>query len=283
MKDKNYQRYRERLLITAVIIILMFLIGFTSGGRNSITIVERAIGDVLTPFISVCSKAVLAVKSGIDDVASIPKIISENRELQEQNKVLEAENLKLTDIVSRSDYLKNEYELISKTDFEVVNANIVGKSSSQYDKYLLDKGSSSGIKKDDTVIVGIKSSENLVVEGLVGKVEEVGDNWSKISLIIGENNSISFSNIRTQDGGILNRSDGKILEGYMFDHQSDIIADDRIYTSGLGETYVSRIYIGRVTNVITDSENLKKTLTVMPAVDFDKLNKVMVIIGEKYE
>lgn len=283
MKNKNYQRYRERLIITIVIILLMFLIGFTSGGRNSITIVERAVGDVMTPFISVCSKAVLTVKSGINDVVEIPKIISENKTLKEENKTLQAENLKLTDIVSRSDYLKNEYELISKTDFEVVNANIVGKSSSQYDKYLLDKGKLSGIKKDDTVIVGIKSSENLVVEGLVGKVDEVGDNWSKISLIIAENNSISFSNVRTQDGGILNHSDGQILEGYMFDHQSDIIADDRIYTSGLGETYVSRIYIGRVTNVITDNENLKKSLTVMPAVDFDKLNKVMVIIGEKYE
>lgn len=279
---ENYKRYKERLIISLIIIGLMIFIGFSDSGRNSVNLAERFLGDLITPIISVTSKSVNTISKTVEGILNIPSLIIENKSLKEENTVLKAENLTLNDIISRTDYLRNEYELLSKTDFNVVKASIIGKSNEINDKYLIDKGSLSGISKSDTVIVGIQSSENVVVEGLVGKVEEVGDNWSKISLIIEENNSISFTNVRTQDGGVLNKTNGETIEGYMFDSQSDIIADDRIYTSGLGEVYAPRIYIGRVSNVINDEEDLRKNITIVPAVDFDKISNVMVILGEDY-
>lgn len=261
----------------------MFIIGFTSGGRNSVTVIERVVGGFFTPVISVVSKGVNSVTTTVDRIINIPDILTENERLAIENKTLESENRKLSEIIARSDYLKNEYDLQMKTEFNVVKANIAGRSNDKYNKFLIDKGSLDGINVDDTVIVGIKSSENLVVEGLVGKVHEVGDNWAKITLIIEEGNSIAFTNIRTQDGGVLNNTNGQVIDGYMYNNQSDIIADDRLYTSGLGETYAPRIYIGRITNVISDEQNMKKSITLIPAVDFEKLSSVMVIIGEENE
>lgn len=281
--NENYKKYRERLILSSIIIILMFFIGFTDGGRTSVNIAERFLGDLITPVVAVASKGVNAVSNTVEELINIPNILKENKRLEEENLALKDENLLLNDIVARSDYLRNEYELLANSKFNLVKASIIGKSTDQNDKYLIDKGSLNGINKLDTVIVGIQSSENVIVEGLVGKVEDVGDNWSKISLIVEENNSISFTNIRTQEGGIINKTNGETIEGYMFDSQSDIIADDRLYTSGLGEVYVPRIYVGRVTNVVNDEENLRKKVTVVPAVDFEKLNNVMVIIGDNYE
>lgn len=283
MNNLNYKKYKERLIISAVIIVLMFIIGFTSGGRNSVTVIERVVGGFFTPVISVVSKGVNSVTTTVDRIINIPDILTENERLAIENKTLESENRKLSEIIARSDYLKNEYDLQMKTEFNVVKANIAGRSNDKYNKFLIDKGSLDGINVDDTVIVGIKSSENLVVEGLVGKVHEVGDNWAKITLIIEEGNSIAFTNIRTQDGGVLNNTNGQVIDGYMYNNQSDIIADDRLYTSGLGETYAPRIYIGRITNVISDEQNMKKSITLIPAVDFEKLSSVMVIIGEENE
>lgn len=279
----NFKKYKERFIITIIIIVLMFFIGFTDGGRTSVTLIERVAGDILTPVVSVASKAVNTVGNTANRIVNIPKILSENTRLEEENIVLKDENLMLSDIIARSDYLRNEYDLIKNSEFNLVKASVIGRAAEQNDKYLIDKGSLSGIKHNDTVIVGIQSSENVVVEGLVGKIEDVSDNYSKISLIIEEDNSISFTNVRTQEGGVINKTDGEIIQGYMFDTQSDIIADDRLYTSGLGEVYVPRIYIGRVTNVVNDEENLRKNITVVPAVDFQKLSNVMVIIGEDYE
>lgn len=279
----NFKKYKERLIISIIIIVLMLFIGFTNRGRQSVNIIERFVGDLISPVISITSSTVNTVGNGIETVLNIPSLIRQNDLLNEENLALKDENLMLNDIISRSDYLRNEYELINSTDFNVVKANIIGKSAEINDKYLLDKGSLNGISSGDTVIVGIQSSENVIVEGLVGKVEEAGDNWSKISLIIEENNNISFTNVRTQEGGIINLTDGTTLDGYMFNSQSDIIADDRVYTSGLGEVYSPRIYIGRVSNVINDDENLQKNITVVPAVDFDKLSSVLVILGDNYD
>lgn len=279
----NFKKYKERLIISIIIIVLMLFIGFTNRGRQRVNIIERFVGDLISPVISITSSTVNTVGNGIETVLNIPSLIRQNDLLNEENLALKDENLMLNDIISRSDYLRNEYELINSTDFTVVKANIIGKSAEINDKYLLDKGSLNGISSGDTVIVGIQSSENVIVEGLVGKVEEAGDNWSKISLIIEENNNISFTNVRTQEGGIINLTDGTTLDGYMFNSQSDIIADDRVYTSGLGEVYSPRIYIGRVSNVINDDENLQKNITVVPAVDFDKLSSVLVILGDNYD
>lgn len=283
MNNINYKKYKERLIVTAIIIALMFIIGFTSGGRSSVTVIERVVGGIFTPVISVVSKGVNTVADTVDKIINIPDIITENDRLVNENIALQDENRKLNDIIARSDYLKNEFDLQAKTEFNVVKANIAGRSNDRNDKFLIDKGSMDGISVDDTVIVGIKSSENLVVEGLVGKVHEVGDNWAKITLIIEDGNSIAFTNIRTQDGGILNSTNGEVIEGYMYNNQSDIIADDRLYTSGLGETYSPRIYIGRITNVISDEQNMKKSITLIPAVDFEKLSSVMVITGDANE
>lgn len=279
----NFKKYKNRLITSIIIICLMVTIGFTNRGKESVNIVERFIGDLISPIISVTSKTLNSISGGVNTLLNIPSLITENERLEIENVNLKDENLMLSDIIARSDYLRNEFDLLKNTDFNVVKANIIGKAQDLNDKYLIDKGSIQGISYSDTVIVGIQSSENVVVEGLVGKVEEVGDNWSKISLITEENNSISFTNVRTQEGGIINKTDGLVLEGYMFDSQSDIIADDRIYTSGLGEIYAPRIYIGRVSNVINDEEDLKKNVTIIPAVEFENLNSVLVILGEEYD
>lgn len=279
----NFKKYKNRLITSIIIICLMVTIGFTNRGKESVNIVERFIGDLISPIISVTSKTFNSISGGVNTLLNIPSLITENERLEIENVNLKDENLMLSDIIARSDYLRNEFDLLKNTDFNVVKANIIGKAQDLNDKYLIDKGSIQGISYSDTVIVGIQSSENVVVEGLVGKVEEVGDNWSKISLITEENNSISFTNVRTQEGGIINKTDGLVLEGYMFDSQSDIIADDRIYTSGLGEIYAPRIYIGRVSNVINDEEDLKKNVTIIPAVEFENLNSVLVILGEEYD
>ena len=138
------------------------------------------------------------------------------------------------------------------------------------------------MKNGDTIVAGFEVEQNLVQEGIVGRVVDVGDNWAKVITIIDEINKISFKNIRTQDGGILNGSilDGNIdgvISGYLFDSKSDVIVGDKLYTSGLGGTFIKDIYIGEVEEVIDDEEDLVKKIIVKPAINFKKLQRVLII------
>ncbi len=277
------KKLKNRFLSIILIVILVFIIGFSNTGIHYINVAERFIGDLLTPVISVFSTSINKISSDFNTLSNIPELIDENKILREENIALKEENLDLNHIISRTPYLRSEYELLRNTKFKVESSNIIGKSNDDRDLYLIDKGSLAGIKPGDSVISGVQSSENVIVEGLVGIVREVGDNFSKISLITEENNNIAFTNIRSQDGGIINHTTGSVLEGYMYEFNSDVVADDRVYTSGLGEVYKPRIYLGKISNVTSDEDDLQKRITIVPAVNFDKLTRVFVITGETNE
>lgn len=281
--DSRFARFKREYRFSILILVLLIFIGFTRPGRQSVTIVERIVADIASPIISLSSRTATRFSQAVENIISIPAIINENNTLKEENIVLNDENRRLSDIIARSEQLKNEYDLMKNSSYDLVKASVTGRAIDSQGMYLIDKGSLHGIQKDDTVVTGVQSSENVAVEGLVGKVEDVGDNWSKISLINQGDVGISFTNIRTQEGGIINLSQDGLLHGYTFDYNSDIVAEDRLYTSGLGELYASNIYIGRVSNVVTDDENMEKNVEVQPAVDFEKLNSVLVVSGRTYE
>ncbi len=278
---KDLKKYRDRIVITALVVILLIVIGFTSGGRNGLSIVERVIGDVFSPVMTGVSYVGNAISETVDSIVEIPSLKSKNEYLEMENARLHDDNLKLHDTIARTDYLKKEYEIEKKNGDDFVKANIIGKEPGNwFDRIVIDKGTLDGISKDDTVVVGVTSGDNVVVEGLVGKISEVGDNFAKVTTILEEANSVSFKNIRTQDTGVLNGAANSTLEGYLFYNQADIVADDRLYTSGMGNLYSGDIFIGRVSNVISDEQDMKKKIVVSPAVDFKKLYRVFVIKSE---
>lgn len=280
---EKFKKFKNSFYRSMIVVVLLIFIGFTGAGKQSITIIERVIGDVFAPIVSITSRATGTVGQNIHNIINIPGALKENKELKEEVTFLRDENSKLHDIVSRSEYLKNEYEIIQNSRYEMVKAKVVGKAMEKEDLYLLDKGGLSGIKVSDTVVVGIQSSENVAIEGLVGKVEKVGDNWSKISLINKDDIGISFINGRTQEGGLIDSGDENNLSGYTYDNNADVVAEDRLYTSGLGEVFRSNVYIGRISSVQNDEDNMRKNIEVNYGVNLNKLNNVLVITGEKYE
>ena len=124
---------------------------------------------------------------------------------------------------------------------------------------------------------GVKLDQNTVIEGIVGRVSDVGPNWSKVVTIVDELNKISFKILRTQDGGIISGSvDGKI-SGYLFDDKADVIKGDKLFTSGLGGGFMKDIYIGEIGDISSGEEELVKTIKINPAIDFKKMYKVFII------
>lgn len=191
---------------------------------------------------------------------------------------MEEKNRAYEDLIGKSEYLKNEKELMENTIYNLINAQVIGKEPGNwFDRFTIDKGSKDGIKKGDTVIQAIETDEGIIQEGIVGRIAEVGDNWSKVVSVIDENSKISFKVIRTQDGGMISGSVDGRLSGYLFDNKADIMKGDKLFSSGLGGIYMKDLYIGEITDVIKKDESLTKQIEIEPAVDFKKLYKVFII------
>lgn len=276
-----FRKYKNRMIVTGVTIILILIIGITNKDRISLSGFENFIGGVFSPVNRVVYNLGNKVSGFFGNISNISNLSKENEELTIRVAALEEENRDLTNLVGKYDFLKNEAGLLSDSRHKLVSAQITGKEPGNwYDIFTIDKGSNDGIKKNDNVIQGIEIENDVIEEGLVGRVVEVGDNWAKVISIIDQQNKVSFKVIRTQDGGLLNGSLNKdgIISGYLFDSESDVVPGDQIYTSGLGQTFQEDIYIGEVDEVQEVDEELIKRITIKPAIDFKKLYKVLIII-----
>lgn len=266
------------MMVALVAIILIILIGVTSTERMALTKFEIIVGNVLSPVGKVFTQISESISDFFSNLFNIFNLKEENEILKQRVSQLEEENRNYLNIIGKTDYLRNELKLLENTKFNLIEAQVTGKEPGNwFDRFTIDKGIKDGVEKGDTVVQGIQIDQNTVIEGIVGRIVDVGDNWAKVVSIVDEESKIAFKILRTQDGGILSGNiDGKIT-GYLFDDKADVIKGDKLFTSGLGGAFVKDIYIGEIESVVSDDKELTKTIEIKPAIDFKKIYKVFII------
>lgn len=273
-----FKKYKNGMIVAIVAIILIIIIGVTSSGRIDLSKTEKTIGKIITPIEKFFYSGNKKVTGFFGSIKNIGTMKEENEELKIKIIELEEKNRNYEDLIAKSDHLKNEAELMKNTKHNLTPAQVTGKEPGNwFNRFTIDKGQEDGVKKGDTVIQAIETEEKIIQEGLVGRVVEVGDTWSKVISVIDENNKVAFKVIRTQDGGMISDNTNNKLNGYLFDTKADIMKGDKLFTSGLGGIFKKEIYIGEITDVIKKDEDLMKTIKVEPVIDFNGIYKVFII------
>lgn len=277
-----FKKNKGKLGIGLVFLAILAMIVSTASGRSGMTKAEDVAGGALSPISGFFYNIKDKISTGAGSIGDIFT-------LREENKKLEAENIKLKDsmleyeeVIGKSDYLKNEYELSQNSKYEFLVAKVTAKDPGNwFEKFTVNKGSSDGLKKGDPVILGVEIDNELVVEGLVGNITEVGENWAKVTSIVDVSNNVSFSVVRNRDGGIVKGNLEGGLDGYMFDTDTTVTKGDRIVTSGMGGVYQEGIYVGEVGEVKKNANDLLTHITVDPGINFSKIHEVFVITGKR--
>lgn len=273
-----FKKYKEMIFVIVIAVILIVTIGLTSRRSEPMLKFENLLGGVLTPLNKVTNSIMHGISGIITSVSDTINAKEENIILKKEIEKLESENRDLRNIIGKSDFLLKEQKLLETTKYNIVKAEVIGREPENwFDVFTLDKGENDGLKIGDTVIDAVEIDNNVYQEGLVGRIVDIGDNWSKVVSITNEKNSVAFKIIRTQDGGIIAGSSDNIIEGLLFDYEADVIIGDLVYTSGLGEVYQKDIFIGEVSGIIDNQEELTKKIIIKPAVNFKKLYNVYVI------
>ena len=268
----KYLLFILTVLCTALIIIT-FNTNLFTGPLNSFA------GIFVVPFQKGMTTVGTYMKDTAERLSSITKLLEENEQLKEQideltvaNTTLEQEKYELTE-------LRNLYQLDDAyQNYEKVGARIIGKDAGNwYHSFIIDKGSDDGLAIDMNVIAG---------GALVGRIIDVGPDWAKVQAIIADNASVS--------GMVLSSSDNLIVSGNLelynqgFISFSKLVDDvdrvrigDKIVTSNISDKYLPGILIGYISTLDDDSNNLTKSGTLTPAVDFEHMNIVLVILELK--
>ena len=122
----------------------------------------------------------------------------------------------------------------------------------------------------------------IAAEGLVGYVISVTDSTAKVQTIIDSSSSTSALLSTSRDSivckGVLN--DDTQLKAMYIPTDATVSQGDTIETSGLGGIYQKGIYIGTISSVENTTDLTNRYALVSVAVDFSKLETVLVITNE---
>ena len=178
----------------------------------------------------------------------------------------------LENIKSENETLKEYLDLTEKYgEYKTVPAYIINKDISNYSKTIvINVGSDDGIKENMTVIAD---------QGLVGHVISVTNNTAKVRTIVDTSSSVSCS-LSTTDESIVCKGtleEESALKAMYIPDDDGIIQGDSVETSGLGGIYPKGIHVGSIKRVVNTRNATDRYAIVETAVNFDKLDTVLVI------
>lgn len=266
------------LMIMTGVCIVSMLLSFTlniSGGP-----LHTAAGYVFVPM----QRGINVVGSWITDKSDsfkkLSEVMAENEALQKQVDELTVELNTLNLEQYELENLRELLELDQKyPSYDKVAANVIGKNGSNwFSTFTIDKGSEDGIEVDMNVIAG---------SGLVGIVTNVGKNYATVTAIINDTRQVGGMVTTTSDnlivnGSLQNMNENMVIEfSNLNDSDDEVHIGDPVVTSYISDQYQQGILIGYISSLKTDSNNLTKSGTITPAVDFEHIEEVLVILDKK--
>ena len=268
-----FEKYKKQLLRGGVLLLVLITV-IASGKQLNATLLESAIGVVVTPFQDLTT----GISSWVDETITASRnkadLKEENTELKNQIADLLEENRRLAMYEAENAKLSALLKIAQRyPDYESVGANVIAKDPGVwYDGFTIDKGTTSDISANMVLIAP---------EGLVGKVLESGLTFSKAQSILDSRSSVPAMSVRTGDLGVVKgdytlSADGLCIMEYI-DAQAEIMVGDEIVTSHLSDIYPAGLAIGKVLELETDTNGLTKYAVIQPYVDLKHLDTILVI------
>ena len=183
-KKPEKQKMPGKYLLLIYTFICLTLMAITFSGAIPDTFIGNALGTVVIPF----QKGITSVTNILFSIAeknkTIEELTLENEELKKTIDSLTEENTLLLQDKYELQNLRALYELDQTySEYNKIGARVVSwDTSNWFNSFIIDKGSKDGICVDMNVISG---------SGLVGRISEVGTNWSRVTSIIEDNSNVS--------------------------------------------------------------------------------------------
>ena len=279
-KFRNYRNKKKHisskyllLILTGVCLVALFIslvFNISGGPLNTVA------GYVFIPMQKGINGAGSWISNKTNDFKTLGEVLKENKELQEQvdELTVQLNNTKL------EQYELDNYRQLLELDeqygeYDKIAAHVIAMDGTNwFSTFTIDKGSKQGIQKGMNVIAG---------SGLVGIVTDVGPNYAKVRSIIDDSSNVSSMVLTTKDnfnvsGSLMSMNKDKLLPfSELRDEDDEVKVGDPVVTSRVSDQYQPGILIGYVYSIEDNANNLTKSGTITPVVDFQHLQEVLVI------
>lgn len=262
--------YRLKIGLITVLIVSFFialnLTGFSKEVKNFFYLIS-------SPIQKVFWGAGDRVSDFFETIAKIKDLKREHEELKLKIQTLEAENVALKELKKENEILREALEIGLEKEFKLTLSQVTGKDIFQ-DFILIDRGAKDGILEDLPVITQQKV--------LVGKINEVYRNFSKVLLISHPRSSFDGKIFVTRDTEVFGRVQGKGNLRILFDlipKEKEIAEGDLVVTSALAGVFPEGLLIGEISQVTKSDLEPFQAAQIQPGFDIGDLEKLFILIN----
>jgi rod shape-determining protein MreC len=211
-----------------------------------------------------------AIQQFLSAPRDIVTLRARNAELETEISQLQTQVIDLQQRVSQTEILA------ALVDFSRANpessykaASVIGRDPSPFLHYIIiNRGSNDGILRGMPVVTN---------QGLVGRIDAVIADAARVQLITDPNSTVNVQLKNANTDAILLGSVTGDISLDMIAQGATVQSGDLILTSGLGGGYPPDLIVGQVINVRKLDYELFQQATVQSAVDFTRLDIVLVI------
>jgi rod shape-determining protein MreC len=248
-----------------------------------IGVIALALGGYMTPLSRIVINPLIAaqtwlatrfqaLQSLLTSPADITSLRQRNAELEAEIGNLQVQIVELQQQLTEAQVLSSLVDYArSRSENRYIAASVIGRDPSPFMHYvIINRGSDDGIRRGMPVVTQ---------QGLVGQVAAVTAGAARVQLI---NDPGSTINVVLQQSEVEAVLVGEItgeLSLTMIPQSATIQAGDLIVTSGYGGNYPANILVGQVSTIRSNAYDLFQSAVVQPAVDFSKLEIVLVIVN----
>ena len=280
----SIRRQGERSWLPLVLLILgLLLLVFHESGL--LAPVENAAHYVLDPLQRLTSNVVNSTGGVFRTVREVRSLREEVEDLRAQVDALKVENVRLREYEAEARQLRallnfaSDYPISTHLGAEVVSreadedypaGETLGVEPDPYLRYVtINVGRQQGADVGMSVVSG--------GAGLVGRISEVGPRTAKVQLLTDPESAVAALLQTTRGTGlVVGRPDGSLQMQYI-PQEEEVSVGDIVLTSGLGGLMPKGLVIGQITAVEEKPYGTFQTAAVRPAVDFRRLELVLVL------
>lgn len=269
---KGVTGFRTIWLWVFIIGSVLFLLSSNSDLGPTWNPAEQFVIEITAPFQKLIKQTTKSTEELWLNYFRLVDVHHENTQLKNEIHVLKMANSRYRELLATQERLEELLQFKQTINRPVLAAQVIGLDPTGWFKsVIIDKGKWAGLRLDMPVVNAF---------GVVGRVVSVSSNYAKVLLIIDQNSAVDCLVQRSRDRGMLKGLMSEICKLDYVAKSNDITVGDIVVTSGLGGVFPKGLPVGRILDVKEISGELFKDIKIRTAVDFSKLEEVLVILEE---
>ncbi len=270
MEDKER---RQRVVLNIVVLLISFVfIAKRSRTLDETSAFENLLIDNIAPIQTSVTSIRSEISSFFDHYVTNIRASKRNVELTKRVSELESQIASFKELSRENKRLKDLLQFGTGVDYKKILAQVVAwDASSDFRVIRINKGLVDGVSLQSPVITS---------DGLVGYIYRLTDHFADILTVLDSNNRVDGLVQRIRAHGIVEGfNNEKSIMKYV-SRAEPIILGDLVITSGLGNIYPKGIRVGKVSRIERESYGITQNVEITPAVDFGRLEEVVILVAE---